>query len=729
MTQRYICIHGHFYQPPRENPWLEEIEVQDSAYPYHDWNARISAECYSRNAAARILDEQQRIARIINNYSHMSFNFGPTLLAWLECHQPEVYAAILEADKQSMQRFSGHGSAMAQPYNHIIMPLANTADRITQIKWGIHDFEHRFGRRPEGMWLPEAAVDLRTLAIMADQGIRFTVLSPYQADRIRDTADDAWNDVSDGSLDPRRPYMQSLPNDRRMTLFFYDGPISREVAFDGLLNDGHAFAGRLIEAFDPDWEDEQLVHIAMDGETFGHHHRFGDMALAYALETIAADPSVQLTNYAQMLDIFSTPWEADIKENTAWSCSHGVGRWNRNCGCSSGGRPDWNQRWRGPLRQALDWLRDALAAVFDEHAGALMDDPWQARNRYIEVMLDRSIDTIDRFLRQHLSVDLTESSRIQALELLEMQRQALLMYTSCGWFFDELSGIETMQVIMYAGRALQLAALFSDADIETPFLERLAEAHSNIPSHRDGEHIFQKWVKPARVDLKKAATHYAISSIFEDYPETVSIFCYDFENLDRRQADAGKSKLSIGRVRVISQVTRQTAQFQYAVVHLGDHNISCGIETFEPDAYPAMAADLFGIFDKSDMPRLFERLGSYFRGSMTSLTSLFRDEQRKVMDTVLETATDEALTVYRQFYDNHVFLLRFVHDSDNPMPKALSTAAEIVISSDLNRAFSQAELDVDSIRSLVEDARRMGIALDADTLEFTLRQNLERMAR
>ncbi len=730
MTQHYICIHGHFYQPPRENPWLETIEIQDSAYPYHDWNARITGECYARNATARILDERKRIARITNNYERISFNFGPTLLSWMEEHAPDVYAAIPAADQHSRERFSGHGSALAQAYNHMILPLANTADRTTQILWGIRDFEYRFGRSPEGMWLPEAAVDLETLAIMAEMGIAFTVLSPYQANRIRPAGTEEWSDVSDGSLDPRRPYIQHLPNDRSIVVFFYDGPISKDVAFDGLLNNGEAFAGRLLAAFDDNNDGEdQLVHIAMDGETFGHHHRFGDMALAYALERIDEGDAARLTNYGEILEKWPPTWEAEIKENTAWSCSHGVGRWKSDCGCNSGGRPEWNQAWREPLRNALDGLRDALAEIFTENGGSIFTDPWQARNDYIYVILDRSDKNIDRFMKRHLSVPLDDATRIRALKLLEMQRQAMLMYTSCGWFFDELSGLETVQVIMYAGRAVQLAGELSDRDVEGPFLEQLALAKSNIPNHKDGRHIYEKWVKPASVDLKKAATHYAISSFYEDYPEELSIFCYEFENIDIQSAEAGKAKMAVGQVRVTSRITRETDQFQYAVLHMGDHNISCGINTIEQNGYAEMASNLLEIFDKSDIPRLFESLGNYFPGSMYSLTSLFRDEQRKVMDTVLEATTTDAIMMYRQFYDNHVFLMRFIHDSGNPIPKALSVAGEIVINSDLNMELGREALDFDAVRTLIDAAERAGIALNDQTLEYTLRRNLERMAR
>ena len=236
--EKYVCIHGHFYQPPRENPWLEYVEVQDSAAPYHDWNERITAECYGRNATARILNHEGRIEKIVNNYSRISFNFGPTLLSWMRDQIPWVHDAIVEADRQSRKRYSGHGSAIAQVYNHMILPLANPRDKLTQVIWGIRDFEFRFGRRPEGMWLSETAADIETLDAMAQSGIRFTILSPYQASKVRELGKRNWRDVNGGRVDPTVPYRVNLPGGRSIAVFFYDGPVSRAVYFERLLDSG-----------------------------------------------------------------------------------------------------------------------------------------------------------------------------------------------------------------------------------------------------------------------------------------------------------------------------------------------------------------------------------------------------------------------------------------------------------------------------------------------------------
>ncbi len=396
---RYLCIHCHFYQPPRENPWLEIIEQQDSAYPYHDWNERINAECYAPNAASRILTADNRITRIVNNYSRISFNVGPTLLSWMADRAPETYQAILDADVESKKRFYGHGSAIAQVYNHMIMPLANRRDKQTQVVWGLRDFQYRFHRDPEGMWLAETAVDIETLEVLADNGIKFTVLAPSQAKAERRETTTKFKNVEGGKIDPTRPYVCNLPSGRSISLFFYDGPISRAVAFEGLLSDGERFANRLMSGFSPDRRWKQLMHIATDGETYGHHHFKGEMALTYALHHIESKKLAQLTNYSEYLTINPPTHEVEILSNTAWSCSHGLGRWSINCGCNSGGKPGWNQSWRAPLRDALDHLRDSLIEPFETKAAEFLTDPWLARDEYVNLVLDRNDATLDQVPR------------------------------------------------------------------------------------------------------------------------------------------------------------------------------------------------------------------------------------------------------------------------------------------------------------------------------------------
>ncbi len=725
---RFICIHGHFYQPPRENPWLEAIELQDSAYPFHDWNERITAECYAPNARARVLDGEDRIVDIVNNYSRISFNFGPTLLSWMQETVPDIYQGVIEADALSRKRFSGHGSAIAQAYNHMILPLANERDRQTQVLWGIRDFEKRFRRRPEGMWLAETAVDTETLEALAEAGLRFTILDTSQARRTRPLGGRAWRDVSGGRIDPSRAYEAKLPSGRRIALFFYDGPISRAVAFEGLLRQGEYLADRLAGAFSDARDWPQLVHIATDGETYGHHHRHGEMALAYALRHIEEQGLAHLTNYGEFLERNPPTHQVEILEKTAWSCVHGVGRWWTDCGCNSGGRPEWNQAWRTPLRNALDWLRDELAPRFETSAGELLKDPWKARDAYIEVILDRGAETRGRFLESQRARELDEADETRVLQLMELQRHAQLMYTSCGWFFDELSGIETVQVIQYAGAALHLAGqLFGDG-LEEGFRARLAEAKSNLPEHADGAAIYDKWVKPAVVDLLKVGAHYAISSLFERYPERMRLFSYSVQRQEQRVREAGRARLLLGQARFSSRITQEHALLSYGVLHYGDHTVVAGVREFRGDeAFEEMARDANAAFEKADFPEAVRAMDRHFEGSNYSLKSLFRDEQRKLLRIILESTLEEVTAVYRQVYDNHVPLMRFIGDLGVPLPRVLRLTAEFVLTGSLRQQFQAETPDLDQVRSLIDAARREGVVLDEEGLSYELRRSIERL--
>ena len=727
--ERYICVPGHFYQPPRENPWLEAIELQDSAHPYHDWNERITAECYATNATSRILDGEGWIIDITNNYANISFNFGPTLLAWTEVHAPDVYQAVVEADRLSQERFSGHGSALAQAYNHMILPLANRPDKYTQILWGIRDFEKRFGRYPEGMWLPETAVDLESLDILAEFGIRFTILAPHQAARVRPLESNDWEDVSAGRIDPTMPYRLELESGRTIDLFFYDGPISRAVAFEGLLSRGESLAQRLLSAFSDQSRRPQLVQIATDGETYGHHHRHGDMALAYALHYIQTNELAQLTNCGEFLELHPPSYEVEIFENSSWSCAHGVERWQSDCGCKTGGQPEWNQRWRTPLREALDWLRDTMAPVYEQKVSMLLKDPWQARNEYIQVILDRSPPSLAEFFEEQAVHDLTLGEKITALKLLELQRHAMLMYTSCGWFFDELSGIETVQVIQYAGRALQLAQELFNNNLEPHFLKLLAKAKSNIAEHRDGQLIYDKFVKPAALDLEKVSAHYAVSSLFEDYGAEARVFCFKAEQEDYHIEETGKARLALGRIKLTSAITGESARFCLGVLHWGDHNFSCCVKGCKPEKPLAPIVEAISErFTRADFTETIRLLEKHFGPSTYSLRSLFRDAKRKILDIVLETALTDAEASYRQLYEYNTPLLRFVTSLGDPPPDFLHYAAKFFLNLSLKQAFEDEELKLEHIENLLDEARLAGVSIDAATLEMVIRKKIEGFA-
>lgn len=730
MNERYLCIHGHFYQPPRENPGLEDVELQDSAYPYHDWNERITAECYAPNAASRILDGQGRIEKLVNNYARISFNFGPTLLVWMERQAPQVYQAILEGDRESRRRYSGHGSALAQAYNHVILPLASPRDKRTQVIWGIEDFRYRFGRDPEGMWLPETAVDLETLDVLAEMGISFSILAPSQARRVRPLGSDNWHDVSGERIDPTMAYRIALPSGRSMALFFYDAPISRAVAFEGLLSNGETFASRLLGGFSDHRGRPQLVHIATDGESYGHHHRHGEMALAYALHYIESNQRARLTNYGEFLERHPPTWGVEIFENSSWSCAHGVERWRSDCGCRQGGPAGWNQAWRAPLRQALDWLRDELARLFEEMGRRLFKDPWDARDHYIRVVLDRSPATVARFLREHARGPLERSQWVKALKLLEIQRQAMFMYTSCGWFFADLSGPETIQVLQYADRAVQLAQELTGDRLEERFLERLQRCSSNLAEHRDGRSVYEKFVRPARVDLLKVGAHYAVSSLFERYERSDKIFCYRVEQEDFRTSEVGRARIALGRVRIESEITWESQTVSFGVLHLGDHNIWGGVRIYQgKERFARMLKEVRESFSRADLPETIRRIDAHFGTSTYSLRSLFRDEQRKITGQILETTLGEAGALYRQIHERNAPLARFLRELDFPVPKAFTAATELFINESLRRMAENPQPDSGELRTLLEEARANQVALDSATLEYGLGRTLARMAQ
>lgn len=685
--EKFICIHGHFYQPPRENAWLEVIEVQDSAHPFHDWNERITAECYAPNAASRILNDKGFIKNIINNYSKISFNFGPTLLSWMETNDPETYQAILEADELSKKNFSGHGSAIAQVYNHIIMPLANKQDKETQIIWGIRDFEFRFNRKPEGIWLAETAVDLETLDLLVDHHITYTILAPRQARAFRKLGENEFTELKNTVIDTKRPYSVHLPSGRSIVVFFYDGDISQSVAFNGLLNDGAKFASKLMNSFSPAQQETQLVHIATDGETYGHHHKHGEMALAYCIDYIERSKDCELTNYGEFLNKFVPQYEALIHENSSWSCVHGVERWRNDCGCNTGGRNEWNQKWRKPLREALDWLRDELTKIYIKEASQIFKDPEEARNDYIHVILRRNDDNIRKFLREHCIRD-TDQSRV--LRLMEMQRNAMLMYTSCGWFFDEISGIETTQIMQYACRAMQLVSQIADRNLEVDFLQRLEGAPSNIASYVNGANVYKRFVIPSKTNLQRVGMHYAVSSIFEEDPDSFPVFNYTTANEVFVKREAGEQKLALGVTKVKSNVTRSEKKFAFAVIYVGKHNIIGNISLdMEEEKFASMQVRMVKAFEESRLGEVIGIMQQYFGPEKYTIWQLFQDEKRKVFNQITQQSMSDLEDSLRKIYNRDYPLVIALANNEIPIPNAYRTTFEYVLNADLLKCFQE----------------------------------------
>jgi len=720
VNQRFLCIHGHFYQPPRDNPWIEHLEQQESAAPYHDWNERITTECYAPNGAARILDDKGFISQIRNNYAELSFNVGPTLLAWMEKQAPDTYASILAADRESVQRFGGHGSAMAQAYNHLIMPLANRRDKVTQVRWGLKDFERRFGRQPEGMWLPETAVDIETLEVVAEHGITFTVLAPHQAARVRAPGATSWTEVPNASIDTTLPYRATLPSGKSIALFFYNGPLSRAVAFEGMLSNGEVFARRLLSGFKSDIGQPQLAHIATDGETYGHHHRFGEMALAYALKQIEADKAARITNYGEFLALHPAVWEVQIAENTSWSCAHGVERWRSDCGCNIGMDAKWNQAWRKPLREALDCLRDRLAELFERKGREIFLDPWAARDAYIDVVLNRTPAQKERFFAAHLHPTQIQQ-RISAWKLLEMQRHALLMFTSCGWFFDELSRIEGKQILSYAARAIQLAEELSGESLEEPFLKSLALAKSNVIEVGDGRMLWDAAIKPKVVKLEQVAAHYSVRSLFKRYEEHDNVYCYQVHRDAFELFEGGRSRLAVGKVRITSDITEESARLCFGVLHFGDHTLNGGVKRFVGDSdYDAMVSSVGQAFERADLAEVVRELDRHFDKLTYSLASLFHDQRRAILDLILASTVREAEASYRELKHRHAPLMRFLRRMNLPVPRAIKLAGEFVLNNTLKDALAAPSLDLEQVLRLLDEAKAEALEVDRDSLTFSV---------
>ena len=712
---RLICIHGHFYQPPRENPWLETVETQDSAFPYHDWNERITVECYEPNATARILDVKDRIQKIINNYASISFNFGATLLSWLQEKAPLTYAAVIEADRLSRERFSGHGCAIAQAYNHMILPLATDRDKRTQVRWGIRDFESRFGRHPEGMWLPETAVDVGSLEAMAAENITFTILEPHQAEQYRPIGQDKWI-TANGSLDPTMAYLCRLPSGRSITIFFYDGPISRGVAFENLLARGENFAHRLVGAFSDTRKHPQVVNIATDGETYGHHHRYGDMALAYALQYIDEQKLASLTNYAEFMHLHPPTHEVEIADNTSWSCAHGVERWRSNCGCSTGGDASWNQEWRAPLRQALDWLRDEVTRLFEEEGGRVLHDPWAARDDYINVILDRSEGNVDAFLVRHsLSGDTSSGTRI--LQLMEIQRNAMLMFTSCGWFFNDISGIETVQVLLYAARLIQLVDQVSARDLEPEFLARIRTARSNVKDTGTASELYEREVMMTKLDLRRVAAHYAVAALFDNFDDFARIYCYEVVRHDFEVSKTGRARIAVGSITVRSTITREEGRFDFAVLHLGETELTGGVRAATPtENYEGIKSELLQAMQPGGIPGVIRLLDAFFAETSLSIRSLFRDEQRRIFNLLCNATLEEAESAFRQLHERYDPLMRFHTRLGIPVPKVLQMAAEFDLNVQLRKLIEEAPTPVAEIEARLREAHDERVVLEATTL-------------
>jgi len=750
MKDAYVTIHGHFYQPPRENPWLEMIEQEESARPFHDWNERIAFECYRPNGYARIVDGKGKILNIFNNYSFLSFNFGPTLLSWLERERPFIYQKILEADRESLRRL-GHGNAIAQVYDHIIMPLANERDQETEVRWGIADFERHFHRKPEAMWLPETAVNYPALQALIKNGMRYLILSPFQALRVRSLGSRKWTDVSHGKIDTTRPYRCFLGDrsgkkmsDQYIDIFFYEGVISKEIAFGELLKDGDRFCQRFVQGYQPSKKGPQLIHVSTDGETYGHHKKFGEMALAYALNKGLSGQGFDVLNYGAFLKRFPPVDEVEIDEGpkgegSAWSCSHGVGRWKEDCGCSTGGRAGWNQRWRKPLREALNLLRDELGILFEKEGEKIFHHPWEARNGYIDVIPDRSSESVGKFFEQYGRQDIDEKGRIKGLKLLEMQRHALRMFTSCGWFFADLPGLETILILKHAARAIQFAEEFSDQEIGKKFLQPLSQGRSNLSEMGDGLQIYQRFVKPKQVTPEQVVNHYVISSLFNGGEKEKRNFSFRVEKIDQERIEKDGRLLVLGKMKVVSDVIQEPKTFFFGLISskggLFQNWISEDRGTFDFNTLRRRGMD---DFEKGE-DELKETLTSLLGHQIYMIRDILKEERGEIFRKFMQKEIGEPSRIYAEIFDRAKPAIEILTREEMEIPYEIRVAAEITLSHRLLQEVKELRRDFRSavakgaIDQIVGESKRYGCRLRKEesliVLNEILREKMEFLRR
>lgn len=717
-VQRYVCIHGHFYQPPRENAWLDRIERQDSAHPFHDWNERIESECYGPNARARVLDAEDRVVAMVNNYARISYNIGPTLLSWMEAHAPRTYASVIQADRDSAARFGGHGSAMAQVWGHVILPLSDARDRRTQVHWGVRDFVRRYGRQPDGMWLPETAACTASLRELADAGIRFTVLSPRQARSVLPPGASEAIPVHEGTLDTRRAYEVDVGDGKSIAVFFYDGATSQAIAFERLLVSGDTFASRLLRGFG-DADGPALVHVATDGETYGHHHRFGEMALAYALSRIEKSGLAQLTNYAQYLALFPPTHKAEIHERTSWSCAHGVGRWSADCGCRMAA--DSNQAWRGPLRDALDRLRDRIDAIFERVAAPYLSDPWAARDDYIDVVLDRS--ALGPYLEKHAKRPLDARERRTVLESLEMQRHRMLMYTSCGWFFDDVAGLETTQILQYAVRATEHAEALGGEPLLPSLLGDLEAARAAQPGAESARSVVERRVLRTRIDFERAAASHAIVSLFG---RAGRIVAPAFEVTERAKISTRRDELrfAAGKLTVRSTLTTEQRDYVFAITHDGGPAVAGGLR--EGDVDEAAWDAITSAFEEHSIEQVRALVARTLPTPIGSLRVLPFDERLRVVDRIIADDVRHAEEAYRRLFEENAPLLHELAAMGVRPPRALSAATRIVLEGELLRAVDADPADTELMRAKLDEIHRDRIRIDDAALVLAMHRAIER---
>ncbi len=729
---KYITIHGHFYQPPRENPYLEKIETQESAYPYHDWNERINEECYRPNTCSRVLTSKGKIEDIINNYEYLSFNIGPTLLGWMEENDKEAYQKIIEADVKSRTRNNGHGNAIAQVYNHIIMPLASYRDKVTQIRWGIDDFKRHFGREPEGMWLAETAINLETVKALIENGIKYTVLSPFQAEKVRLFFSNTWSNVEDGSIDPTQPYRVYIDEDKTkyLDVFFYDAPISTAVSFEHILKDASSFAQRFSLAAHSKEGRPTLINIATDGESYGHHEPFGDMCLAYFFKNLANEYKFSIINYGYFLEMYGPVYEVVLKagengEGTAWSCAHGVGRWKEDCGCSTYAGHGWNQRWRKPLRDGLNALRDKLWDIFVVHSKDLLKDSLEARNDYYN-SFSGAVSEEDYFKKHLKGKNISAEDRVKLLTLLESQRFSQLMFTSCGWFFADISGIETVQIIKYANIAIHYAGKYSKENLEELLLSYLHLAYSNVGPEYNGDVIYNKWIKPYVLDEFKAANQYIVEGELFDKLETRDIYLFKVAPKEILKINDNEQTYTVANL-TLEHTKIKVKKDVSVVIHHKDHQFQTYLRAGLSPDLEKLTADLKALDTNRKKEELLIKSFPYQR----NMNDLNFEASVKIMDFLWEKQYALLIHSLDKLFLNFKDLIQATSYMGGFLPLEIKSLVEIVMSAkyfeELRKIDDFKIENITNIKDVVEMAKKLKLFVKKDRSKRYLEKYLSHL--
>jgi len=730
---KYCVIHGHFYQPPREDPWEDEIERQPSAAPYHNWNERIYDECYRPNSFSRILNDNGEIISINNNYSYMNFNFGPTLLRWLAKKHPTVHRRVVEADKRSCDDNNGHGSAIAQVYNHIIMPLAPRKDKITQIRWAKSFFKRHFNREPEGMWLAETAVNMETIACLVEENIKFTILSPNQAGSFRHQNGD-WISTENHGIDPRYPYRCFVEdhagnrNGKYIDIFFFDESLSRRISFEDLLASADILANEINGCFDNNSNENQLVNIATDGETFGHHKKKADMCLAYFFRKRAAQSGINVVNYATYLAKNPPVREVRVKnafgEGTAWSCAHGTGRWIRDCGCNTGALPGWNQKWREPLRRAMQTLQSEINFTYQREMSVFFDKPFEIRDTYEMFMDDQS--GIDKFLRKKAKkgVKISDEQLMRIIMLLEAQKFMLFSFTSCAWFFNDITGIEPAQNLKYALRAWQLTYPDSKTNsILREFELILQQAKSNYPD-LNGRKLLEKEALPMINHLERVAftitvNHYLYGIYSGSKKFALDDYSYSTD-IARSDNDMVYDKRTwrIYSADVSHKISHESKSFVLALYKNG-HQIE-GVVIEGKQKMPKTEAAFAKLMEKGD----------FLRFTLHDTISSFREliTNRFVADFANETYLD-----YLSWAGTQSNRLNAITDINGGLPAELAGTVKFYINKEWDTAIAEflrsdneMQKPIENLTEINNRAELYGISIDKTTSAEKIRLSINK---